>query len=131
MVHIGPTTAYMTRFREFLLKKHRLAVDAWGADDSLVAHVYDPLLNLILKEIPEKNRGLYPSPVWKLTDRIGRLSRNILVAEYLVQEWADHFIGLSDEEIIDLAKSFDFSNCVKREGLNEVLTESAKLEGVI
>ena len=82
-----------------MAKKHRLAIDAWGADDSQIRDVYKPLTDLIVKEVPEEYRNLYPSPVWKLTDRIGRLSRNILVSEFLVKEWAEHFKGKSEEEL--------------------------------
>ena len=115
----------MTLFADFLAKKHRLAVDAWGADDTHVRSIYEPLQNHILTEIPEQNQFIYPAPVWKLSERVTRLARNILVAEFLVKEWAEHFVGLSEQEIIEVAESFRFENCEKREGLNKVLTENA------
>ena len=89
MVYIGLETPYMTRFRDFLAKKHRLAIDAWGADDTAVRPVYKPLVDHVLQEIPEKYHNLYPHPVWKLSDRISRVSRNILISEFMVKEWAD------------------------------------------
>lgn len=125
MVYISPETAYMKRFAEFLAKKHRLAVDAWGADDTAVRQVYQPLQDHILEEIPEKFRNLYPHPVWKLSDRITRVSRNILVSEFLVKEWAEHFVGLDNAAIDELAASFRYSNCMKREELNSILTDNA------
>lgn len=125
MVHTSLETKYMTLFKDFLAKKHRLATDAWGADDSQVKDVFQPLIDHIMAEVPEENRNLYPAPVWKVTDRIARLSRNILVAEYLVKEWAQHFVGLSEAEIDEVAASFKFENCLKREGLNKVLQASA------
>ncbi|TFK25855.1 endo-1,4-beta-glucanase [Coprinopsis marcescibilis] len=125
MVHTSLETKYMTLFKDFLAKKHRLATDAWGADDVKVRHVYQPLIDHILEEIPEENRALYPAPVWKLTDRIARISRNILVAEFLVKEWAQHFVGLSESEIDEVAASFKFKNCLQREGLNRVLSANA------
>ncbi len=127
MVYVSQDTPYMTLFKEFLAKKHRLAVDAWGADDSQVRSVYQPLTDLIIKEIPEQNRNLYPSPVWKLTDRIGRLSRNILVSEFLVKEWAEHFRGKNEQELDELAQSFGFDKCLYRDGLNKILTDNASL----
>jgi hypothetical protein len=127
MVYTSLDTPYMTTFKDFLAKKHRLAVDAWGADETYVHDTYQPLIDLILKEVPEKYRNLYPAPVWKLTERVGRLARNILVAEFLVKEWADHFIGKTDEEIDAIAASFKFENCLKRDGLNDALTANAKL----
>lgn len=126
MVYISTSTPYMTLFKEFLAKKHRLAVDAWGADDSAVKHVYQPLFDHVLEEVPPQFRSLYPHPVWKLSDRVGRLARNILVAEFLVKEWASHFEGKTEEELDQIAASFKFEACEKREGLNTVLTENAK-----
>lgn len=66
-------------------------------------------------------RSLYPHPVWKFEQRISRLSRNILLAEYLVQEWADHFVGLEKAELDELAQSFRLKNCLQRKELNKAL----------
>jgi hypothetical protein len=79
MVYVSLETPYMTLFKEHLAKKHRLAVDAWGADDTAVRHVYQSLLDHIVEEVPEKFMDLYPAPVWKFDSRVTRLSRNILV----------------------------------------------------
>ncbi len=69
MVYVNPDTPYMERLRPFLLKKHRLAADAWGADDSEVKHLYDPIVNHIVDAVPdEMKRKLYP-PLWTLEDR--------------------------------------------------------------
>lgn len=127
MVYVSPDTLYMTLFKEHLAKKHRLAVDAWGADDSSVHHIYKPLLDHIIEEVPDKFRAIYPAPVWKLGDRVSRLARNILVSEFLIKEWAEHFVGKSKEEIDQIAASFKFDGCLKRNGLNTILTENAKL----
>ena len=51
----------------------------------------------------------------------------MLVAEFLVNEWADHFVGKEKEEIDEIAKSFAFASCMKREGLNKILTENARM----
>jgi hypothetical protein len=127
MVHVSRDTPYMTLFKDFLAKKHRLAIDAWGADDTAVRHVYDPLIALIRQEVKPEHQELYPAPVWKLSDRIGRLSRNILVSEFLVREWAEHFTGKSEQELDEIAQSFAFKNCLHRDGLNKVLTDNASL----
>ncbi|OBZ72766.1 putative glucan 1,3-beta-glucosidase A [Grifola frondosa] len=127
MVHVARSTPYMTLFSAFLAKKQRLAVDAWGADDSHVRSIYQPLIDLIEREVAPENRQLYPAPVWKLSDRVGRLARNILVSEFLVKEWAEHFRGKEDAELDELAKSFTFENCVHREGLNKILMDNATL----
>ena len=129
MVYVSRETPYMTLLKDFLAKKHRLAADAWGADDSYVRPVYQPLMDLITKEVApkEEQQHLYPWPVWKLSDRVGRLARNILVSEFLVSEWAEHFRGKTEAELDEIAQSFKFANCLKRDGLNKVLTENAKL----
>jgi hypothetical protein len=127
MVYVSPESPYMTLLKDHLAKKHRLAVDAWGADDTHVRSIFKPLLDHISEEIPEKYRNLYPAPVWKWSDRVGRLARNILVSEFLVKEWADHFVGKSEEELDKIAASFKFEASLKRDGLNAILTENAKL----
>ena len=127
MVHVGLDTPYMTLFKDFLAKKHRLAVDAWGADESWVRPKYQPLIDLINQEIPAQFQTLYPAPVWKLSDRVGRLARNILVSEFLVQEWAEHFRGKTEQEIDEIAQSFRFDKCLHRDGLNKILTDNAQL----
>ncbi|KAK0502509.1 glycoside hydrolase family 5 protein [Armillaria luteobubalina] len=125
MVYVNPDTPYMERLRSFLLKKHRLAADAWGADDSEVKHLYDPIVSHIVDAVPdEMKRKLYP-PLWTLEDRVTRIARTMLVAEFLVGEWAEIFRGLDEGELDVLAKSFQFENCSKREGLNDVLRENA------
>ena len=126
----GPRLAFNALhdpLQSFLAKKHKLAVDAWGSDDSAVHQFYDPLVQHIKDEIPEKYQNLYPHPVWKLESRVTRLARNILVAEFMVQEWADHFVGKSLEELDALAASFKYASCAKREDLNAILRENAKL----
>ena len=124
MVYTSPDAPYMLR-KSFLAKKYRLAVDAWGADDKDVKSIYDPIVEHILQEVPnESKRKLYP-PIWGLEGRVTRIARTFLVAEYLVAEWADLFRGLDEEDLEALAKSFHFDNCLKREGLNEVLRNNA------
>ncbi|KAI0076678.1 glycoside hydrolase [Panus rudis PR-1116 ss-1] len=127
MVHVSRETPYIKLLASFLEKKHRLAVDAWGADDKSVRHVFDPLVALIEENIPnDEYKRLYPYPVWTVEGRVTRLSRTMLIAEFMVMEWADHFKGLDEKQLDELAQSFKFENCLKREGLNEVLREHAK-----
>ena len=127
MVYVSGATPYMQLFAPFLAKKYKLAVDTWGADDSHVRHIYEPLIKLIEENVPdESQRQLYPYPVWTVKGRVERISRNMLVAEYMVKQWAEHFRGMEEEQLDELAQSFKFENCLKREGLNKVLTEYAE-----
>ncbi|KAI0052171.1 glycoside hydrolase family 5 protein [Auriscalpium vulgare] len=127
MVHVSRNTPYMKLFKDFLAKKHRLAIDSWGADATPVAHIYEPIVQLIKDAVPEEERRrLYPWPGWSLEERVARLARATLVAEFFVREWAEHFRGMGEGELEDLAKSFRFESCVEREGLNEVLRAHGK-----
>jgi len=126
MVYISSSTPYIQLFREFLLKKHRLAVDTWGADDQHVKHAYQPLVDLLAREVVprEGDQRLYPWPVWSLSTRVTRLARNVLLAEFMVKEWAEHFRDKSFEELESLAASFKFENCMHRDELNNVLVKN-------
>jgi hypothetical protein len=127
MVYVSTETPYMTLLKDFLAQKHRLAIDAWGTDDSHVKQFYQPLTDHIAQEIPEEHRRLYPYPLWRFESRVTRLARSILVAEFMVKMWAEHFRGKSEQELDEIARSFKFENCLHRDGLNKVLTENAKL----
>jgi hypothetical protein len=104
-----------------------LAIDSWGADTSKIQHIYQPLIDHITQEIPNEFQALYPFPVWKVSDRVNRLARGILVAEYMVQEWAEHFRGNTEDELDMIAQSFKFENCLHRDGLNKILQANASL----
>ncbi|KAJ8075802.1 hypothetical protein PM082_021434 [Marasmius tenuissimus] len=132
MVYVSPNTPYMQHFRSFLHKKYRIAADAWGADDKLVKHIYDPIVNLIKTEVPDSDTNrLYPH-LWSTEERTSRISRTILLAECLVAEWADMFKELVSgddwkDKLDGLARSFEFENCEKRDELNGYLQRSAGL----
>lgn len=129
MTYVSPDTPYMRHFSRFLEKKFKLAIDSWGSDDTHCRSAYDPFTKFIADNVDPKYRDLYPFPVWKFETRIEKIGRNILLAEFMVQEWADHFVGLSEEEIVALAESFAFGNCKQREGLNKVLVAHKDLGG--
>ncbi|KAF9466717.1 glycoside hydrolase family 5 protein [Collybia nuda] len=127
MVYVSQLTPYMKLFKTFLERKHRLAVDAWGKDDKDVKHIYQPIVQLIKDSVSDdSNLKLYP-PLWSVEERVTRLSRTMLVAEFLVKEWAEMFSGMDFANLEELAKSFRFENCEKREGLNKALRANAGL----
>ncbi|KAG6811579.1 hypothetical protein H0H92_006743 [Tricholoma furcatifolium] len=129
MVYVSRNTPYMQHFRDFLARKHRLAVDAWGKDDTHVKHIYAPIEALIRESVADAAYlKLYP-PIWSLQERVTRVSRTILVAEFLVREWAEMFRGMDEDRLEELACSFRFENCEKREGLNQELRRNAGLDG--
>ncbi|KAG6837586.1 hypothetical protein H0H93_007000 [Arthromyces matolae] len=106
MVHVSRDTAYMQHFRDFLARKHRLAVDAWGKDDTNVKQIYAPIEALIRESVADAAYlKLYP-PLWSVQERVTRVSRTILFAEFLVKEWAEMFRGMDEHRLEELAKSF-------------------------
>ncbi|KAL7268716.1 Endo-1,4-beta-xylanase 5 [Rhizina undulata] len=123
MVYVNPHTPYMKLFSKFLDKKFRLAIDAWGADDSKIRDVFEPFEKFISDNVDPKYRAIYPAPVWKFDQRIARISRNILLAEFMVKEWADHFAGMDYEQLDEIAQSFKLENCLTREALNKALVD--------
>ncbi|EUC57148.1 glycoside hydrolase family 5 protein [Rhizoctonia solani AG-3 Rhs1AP] len=125
MVYAGPDTAYIKRLKPFLEKKKRLAADEWGADIKVVKHIFDPLEEWLVQEVPGIKKR-YP-PMWNVSTHVGRVLRNILLSEELYPEYAEYFRDLSLEELDELAASFKFENCQQREGLNQVLRDHAKL----
>jgi len=127
MVYASPDTPYMRLLAPFLAKKKRLGLDKWGRDDSQVPkHIYGPLIEYLKSEIPEEiqRKRMYPQH-WGLEGHVHRVLRECLVSEVLTWEFANYFEGKSFEELDELAASFRFENCVKREGLNEILKTDA------
>ena len=56
-----------------------------------------------------------------------RVVREMLFSELLAYEYASYFEGKSMQELEELAASFKFENCVKRDGLNRILQADAGL----
>lgn len=126
MVYAGPETPYIRLLKPFLEKKKRLGLDKWGRDDTHVGHVYESVIKHLKEEIPEKflNRR-YPQH-WKIEGHVHRVLRETLFSEIMTWEYASYFEGKTLEELDELAASFKLANCVKREGLNEILRADAR-----
>lgn len=126
MVYSSPESPYSKLFSKFLIKKQHMAIDTWGTDETHVKHIYRPLEQWIKENVREEHQRLYP-PNWTVKRRVAELSRHILVAEYLVDEWAEHFRDKSEEELDKLASSFSFENCIQRRELNSILKEYSRI----
>jgi endoglucanase len=96
-----------------MAKKARLATDAWGHVDDDIRDVLSPLEERFAREFPG-----HPDRTWW----INRLVRHILLAEPMVQEYAECFRGLTKEGIDEVVDSFALANCVTRERLVEAVT---------
>jgi endoglucanase len=121
VVHQKDETPYMKLVTPFLKKKDRLGADAWGSTDKNIRQVIAPIEELFKKEFPGYNP--YPTGINR---HITLLVRNLLISEALLPEYCNLFKGKTDEEIIALAKSFSFDNCVKRDRLEKILTGKEK-----
>ncbi|KAK1051050.1 endo-1,4-beta-glucanase [Friedmanniomyces endolithicus] len=125
MVYTNPNSPYMRLLHPFFAKKKRLGLDKWGRDDTHVKHIYEPLIQHLKEEIPEKfQRRRYPQH-WGLEGHVHRVIREMLVSELLTYEYASYFEGKSMEELDELAASFKLENCLRRGGLNEILQADA------
>jgi len=110
-------TPYMKLISAFLKKKNYLGADAWGSNDKNIRQVLSPLEELFEREFSEYN----PYPFGQKM-HIALLVRHILIAEALTPEYCNLFKGLTDEELIALAESFNFRNYNKRERLESLLS---------
>ncbi|KAK5658450.1 hypothetical protein OQA88_1839 [Cercophora sp. LCS_1] len=128
MVHASPDSAYIKLLQPFLAKKKRLGLDKWGRDDKEVAHIYAPVIEHFKQEIPEQWVNKRYPQVWKIEGHVHRVIRETLFSEIMCWEYASYFEGKSFEELDELAASFKLENCVRRDGLNEILRRDA--EGV-
>jgi hypothetical protein len=116
VVHAKKESPWMTRVRPILEKKARLGVDAWGAQDTGVRDILEPIERTFAKEFP--NYKPFPFGVKR---HIDQLVRHVLLAEPLVEEFAELFRNVSVEEIDTLMRSFRFENCARRDRLAEIL----------
>ena len=78
-----------------------------------------PVQAHIEREFPDFD----PYP-WGRAEWVQTLLLNILCAQPLVEEYAALFTGLGDDELVALADSFRFENCVVREPLAKLLSVS-------
>lgn len=121
IMHQKETTPYMQLVSKFLARKDSLGADAWGSTDKNIRSVLAPLEDLLKKEFPTYD----PYPRGQQRE-IGLLVRHILISEALLPEYCNLFKGLSDKQLIELARSFRFENYVKRTRLEDILTGREK-----
>lgn len=124
LTYVNPKSKFYEIFGKWLLKKKQLGLDRWGADiDPKNASLYSALEEHFASNIPEKfHKALYPH-LWTMRDYISRVLRDMLFSQYAQHEYAELFVGLSLEELDELAGCFKIENCVRREELNAILRE--------
>jgi len=126
MVYVKPDTPYMKLMKPFIDKKKRLALDAWGRDDRHVKDIWEPVVDHIYKELPERyHKAGYPYH-WGVARHLARNTRELFLGELFAAEYADYFEGKTKEELDELAASFKFENCNMREPLNDALMRDSR-----
>ncbi|XP_014551205.1 glycoside hydrolase family 5 protein [Bipolaris victoriae FI3] len=127
MTYVGLDTPCMKLIAPFVAKKQKLALDFWGVvDKDGVKDVYEPFIAGLKNMVPEHlQKKMYPN-TWIFDRQVERAVREGLMSEYLGWEFADLFEGKTEEELEELAKSFAFENCIKRDGLNMILQEDGR-----
>jgi aryl-phospho-beta-D-glucosidase BglC (GH1 family) len=114
MVYTSPDSAWMTLLKPFQEKKDRLEID--GA----TTHPNDELDRLIgtfaawIDRVCPSAQKTYP-PIWKTETHIRRNVIQCFLAGSLCDEFAQLFRGKNKEQLDELARSFAFRNCVRRE----------------
>lgn len=126
MVCVSPDSPYMKMIEGFLEKKKRLNLDWWGKYPSdEMDKVMVPLRDLIDKESPSAGKQ-YPQ-VWGLKRFVDRNVLNTFLSESLQMEFAELFKDKTLQELDALAKSFHFDQCIQRQGLNQIMSNHAKI----
>jgi aryl-phospho-beta-D-glucosidase BglC (GH1 family) len=116
VVYAAPESAWMERVQPIVEKKRRLGADAWGTTDAGIRDIIAPIEALFEREFPDYQP--YPFGVKR---HIAQLVRHMLLAEPLVDEFAERFRGLTSADIDPLMQSFRFENCRQRTELAQIL----------
>jgi aryl-phospho-beta-D-glucosidase BglC (GH1 family) len=117
LVYQPESTAWMQRIKPMLDKKQRLGADAWGSLETGIHEVMDPIDAMLTREFPDYDP--YPNGA-KREARL--LVRHILIAEALLSEFGKAFEGLSDDQVVELARSFNLDKAERRTRLEAILS---------
>ena len=123
MVHTSPDSSWNRRLQPFLAKKKATQADAWGKHPSQeIDALMDTLVQWLERNAPAASQ-LYP-PVWDTKRHMGRLINECFLSKALGDEFAAIFKGMSKKELLDMAQSFSFHQCVRREALSRTVKAS-------
>ena len=104
-------------------RKARLGVDAWGSSDAGVRQILAPIEETFRREFPHFDPFPFGQRSW-----IHGLVRHILLAEPLVEDFGRCFEGVSAEEVVELADSFRFGACLKRDRLLAIVRAAVEAD---
>ncbi|HEU5107995.1 MAG TPA: cellulase family glycosylhydrolase [Micromonosporaceae bacterium] len=119
LVYASGDSPYVRRIAPVLEKKARLGVDAWGSLDTGVRHILDPIEETFAAEFPD----FEPFP-WGQRSWVHTLVRHVLLAEPLVKDFGRCFNGVTPQEAEELADSFGFTECARRDRLADLLRDA-------
>jgi endoglucanase len=117
LVYQPETTAWMRRIKPMLEKKQRLGADSWGGVETGIREVLEPIDAMLAREFSDFDP--YPNGAKR---EARQLVRHILIAEALLAEYGKAFEGLSEDEVVELAKSFNLDKAKRRTRLEAILS---------
>jgi len=117
LVYQPETTAWMRLLKPLLAKKQRLGADSWGGQETGIREVMEPIDAMLAREFPSYDP--YPNGAKR---RARLLVRHILIAEALLSEYGKAFAGLSEDQVLELAKSFNLDQAKRRTRLEAILS---------
>lgn len=125
MICTSPDSPYNKLIGPMIQTKRRLQLDQWGKDPSEeIAAVIDPLLEWIDRVAPHATKT-YPQ-IWKTRRHVEAHVLQSFLANTFCDQFAELFKDKSEEELEELARSWSFDQCIKRDGLNEILSQHAQ-----
>jgi endoglucanase len=117
LVYAARDSAWRQRIKPVMEKKARLGVDSWGSSDADVRYIMGPIEETIAREYPRFDPFPFGQQNW-----VQQLVRSILLAEPMAEDFGALFTDVKDDEtLIELADSFAFGNCVRRQRLAELI----------
>ncbi|KAF4448681.1 hypothetical protein F53441_7935 [Fusarium austroafricanum] len=128
MVYLDPESPYMKLIAPFIAKKQRLGLDFWGVvNKDGVKHLYEPFIQGLKDEVlPQYRDTKYPK-IWTFERQFERVIRECLMSEYVGWELAELFRDKTKEELEELASSFSFEKCIKRDTLVGILSHDSQI----
>jgi hypothetical protein len=101
----------------YIVIDQKRSLDFWGVvDKEWVSSVYTPFIEGLKKMVPEHLQTKKYPFIWDFGTHVERVVREALM-------------GNSEKELEELARSFSFEKCVKRDGLNVILQRDGQREG--
>lgn len=122
LTYVSPKSKWFQVLNPWFERKKSLGLDKWGRDaDPEVEKGFEAIREHIKKCLGEKyDDKMYP---WKSGIYVDRVLRDILMSDYLLDEFASYFKDLSFDDLEEMAASFKFENIETRDTLNKYLSE--------